>query len=280
VFVSIPLKSSLVTVISLPVVSGSRIDEMVNIEARRYIPVPISETLLDWRIIPGFGGAQEEEAESSEKQKTMHVLLVAIHKDTIEKYKRIIAKSNLELLNFEIEIFSIARSSLAREVSPLLIVDLGASVTKLAIVDHGMVRFVRTISKAAQDLTLALSHSLGVDFNQAEDIKRKIGLSSKPEHREFAATMEPVLDYIFSETSRTILEYQKKHSRAISRIVLTGGGALLAGLAEKAVKQFGVEVSVADPFSKTAYPAFLKNALQEAGPSFSAAVGLALCGLE
>jgi len=167
--VSIPLKSSFVTTITLPMVSGSRIEEVIKLEARRYIPVPISETVFDWKILPDNSEDGNEISDDSiKKTQMMNVLLVAIHKDTVDQYKRMIAKLGIELEGFEIEIFSAVHSSLGREIAPILVVDFGASITKIAIVDHGMVRMVHTINKGSQDITLAISHSLNIEFERAE----------------------------------------------------------------------------------------------------------------
>ncbi|MCR4284022.1 MAG: type IV pilus assembly protein PilM [Parcubacteria group bacterium] len=279
--VAIPLKASFVTTITLPVVSDSKIEEVVKLEARRYIPVPISETVFDWKLLPDNNEEADDTSDSNiKKNQTMSVLLVAIHKDTVDQYKRMIAKLGIELESFEIEIFSAVHSSLGREISPILVVDFGASTTKIAIVDHGIVRMVHTINKGSQDLTLAISHSLNIEFDRAEDMKKEIGLSSKPEHKEFVDVMKPILQYIFSEANRAILDYQKKYKRVVSRIVLSGGGALLDGLTDEVVNNFGIETSNANPFAKTEFPAFLESALTKTGPSFGVSVGLALRGFE
>jgi len=280
--VSIPLRASFVTTITLPMVAGKNIEEVIKLEARRYIPVPISETVFDWKLLPDDNNEEVDESsdDNVEKNQMVSVLLVAIHKDTVDQYKRIINKLGIELESFEIEIFSAVHSSLSREISPILVVDFGASTTKIAVVDHGMVRMVHTINKGSQDLTLAISHSLNIEFDRAEDMKKEIGLSSKPEHKEFVDVMKPILQYIFSEANRAIFDYQKKYKRVVSRIVLSGGGALLSGLTDEVVNNFGIETSNANPFSKTEFPAFLEPALTKTGPSFGVSVGLALRGFE
>ena len=50
--IAIPFSSSLMSVIELPEVPPKKLAEMVPLEARKYIPVPISEVTLDWSIIP------------------------------------------------------------------------------------------------------------------------------------------------------------------------------------------------------------------------------------
>ena len=66
----------------------------------------------------------------------------------------------------------------------------------------------------------------------------------------------------------------------MSRVIITGGGSLLKGITKFAVKRLSMEVNLADPFSKTEYPAFLEKVLKEAGPNFSIALGLALKKLQ
>ena len=108
-------------------------------------------------------------------------------------------------------------------------------------------------------------------------MKRERGLLKEDgEQMDINEITSLTLDYIFSEISRVLLDYQKKTERNVSKVFLTGGGVLLRGLKEKAESSFNVPVVMADPFSKLEYPAFLENVLKQAGPSFAVAIGLAL----
>jgi type IV pilus assembly protein PilM len=281
VAVSISLRNTFITTIELPAASKDNLDNIVSLEARKYIPLPISEVTLDWWIIPQALEPEEESTDSSPaKRDIIEVLLVAIYKDAIENYKKLMAKSDLNIQLFEIEIFSAIRSCIGRDVSPVLLMDLGASVTKMAIVDYGVVRLVHTFDRGSQDLTLALSNSLGVDFGRAEEMKQEIGFSPRPEHKEIVSVMEPIAQYIFSEASQFAADYRRKYNRSVGRVILTGGGALIKGLVDVAVKSFGIEVVLGNPFSKVEYPAFLQTVLKQAGPTFSTALGIALRGLQ
>lgn len=276
VAVSIPLKSSFTTVINIPLLPDKNTSEIVQLEARRYIPVPISEVIMDWWIFP----EGEEFEEEKDGRRFAKVLLVAIHKDTVNAYKKIISGSGLDLENFEIESFSMIRSAVGRETSSVAVVDFGSSDTNVAIVDLGIMRSSHPINKGSQDLTLALASSLGVDFKRAEEMKREVGLSDLPEHKEIVSVMEPILEFIFAEIRSVIADYEKKYKQSVSRVFITGGGALLKGLIDFSVKRLAVEVALADPFVKTEYPAFLGGVLKKTGLSFSIAVGLALRELQ
>ena len=270
--VSIPLASSFITVVNLPLSLEADMSEIIKIEARRYIPIPLSEVALDWWILPDV----EKSASGNKERKFNQVLLAAIHRDTINVYKNIISRAGLDAKMYEIECFSMIRSCLGRETSPVAILDFGASTTKLAIVDYGIMKATHSISHGSQELTLALSRSLNIDFSRAEEMKREIGLSDLPEHKEVVSTLEPVLEYIFTEADRFIKDFQKKSNRSVGKLILSGGGSLLKGLIDFSIKKFTIEVELADPFSKVEYPVFLSNAVKGVGVNFSIATGLAL----
>ena len=172
------------------------------------------------------------------------------------------------------------RSALFREVAPVLLVDLGAQSSRITVVDYGIVRLSHNLDRGAQDLTLSLSRSLGIDFERAEKLKRETGLSVRPEHKEIVSVIQPLLDYIFSDGLKVVSEYRRRENRAIRRVMLTGGGANLKGLVDFAINKFGVEAKLANPFGRVEYPAFLEPVLKELSPGFSTALGLSLRALQ
>ncbi|OHA12903.1 MAG: hypothetical protein A2909_02175 [Candidatus Tagabacteria bacterium RIFCSPLOWO2_01_FULL_39_11] len=270
--VSVPLRKSFVTVLEFPRMSDSDLEKAIPFEARKYIPVPLSEVLMNWQIIPlsSFSEGQNE------AKPVVNILLAAVYKDVIEKFRNIISSAGFEFTAFEIEIFSSARSNMRQEVYPVLVIDFGASTTKMAIVERGIVRLVYSLDRGSQDLTLALARSLNIDFPRAENLKREIGLSNKPEHKDLASVMESILTFIFSDANHMILEYRKRHNRSVEKIIISGGGALAAGIVDFSVNKFGMQVELANPFSKVQYPAFLEPVLSRSGSIFSNAIGLAL----
>lgn len=281
---SIPLKSSLVKIIQIPKFKEKELGKIIPIEARKYIPVPISEVALDWQVIPSqhFQNVNIDEEEKDDDQEKIEVLIVAIHNETLNKYGQIAKDVGLSNAVFEVETFSTVRTISTHDIVPVAILDLGASTSKLTIIDYGVVKVSHTINKGAQDLTLALSQSLGMEFEQAEMRKRKNGLadSSVSEQQSTAGVMSSNLDYIFYEASKVVSDFERKYSRLVSRVELTGGGALLLGVKEVAQKKFDVEVSVGNAFSKLEAPAFLANTLRNAGPEFTISIGLALRKLQ
>lgn len=292
--VSIPFSSSLISLIDMPSLDPRQLAKMIPIEARKYIPVPISEVQLDWFILPeeeshyisseeGETAQQTAAREEKEASNRSRVLLVAIHNEVLTRYADVLKAVQLTPSFYEIEIFSTIRATLDRGIAPAAMLDIGAAVTKLYVVEYGIVRVSHIINRGAQDITLALAKSLGVTVAKAEEMKRQVGLlgaTMEGDNKKISDTALLAMDYIFSEARRAIVGYEKKYSRNLSKIVLTGGGALLEGILPLAQKKFEVEVTQGDPFSRLQAPAFLEDVLRSVGPDFTVAVGLALRKLQ
>ena len=279
--IAIPSSSSLIFTISLPgKVTEADLPTIVPIEARKYIPVPITEVSLDWFMVPPEVAMLDSittQASTDAKiiESKVEVLVVAIHNDTLSKYQEILTKTDLHSESFEMEIFSNIRSSFNYDLAPVLFMDFGASKTKLSIVEAGVVRVFHVVNRGSQDISKNISTSLGMTFAEAEKLKRAVGLDSNS-NAQVADIARLSTDYIFSDTNSIVLAYEKKYNKTISKVVLVGGGSLLRGLIEKAKESLHTEVVFGDPFGKTEAPAFLKQVLELSGPEFSVAVGLAL----
>jgi type IV pilus assembly protein PilM len=283
--ISIPFASSLVTILDLPKVDAESLKRMIPIEARKYIPVQISEVALDWSVIPpeeGQGSAFDQLQEVSPlRAKGQEVLLVAIQNAVLNQYQSLATEAGITVSFYEIEIFSAIRSALGHGLAPVLIVDIGASTTKMYVVERGIVRLTHLVTSGGQQMTEMLERALGWEFEKAERVKRERGLVdssvySTDENQKIKEAMLSTLSRIFSEANRVLLSYGQRYNKNVSKIVFTGGGASLPGLADVARISLNAEVEIANPFAHTEAPAFLDQTLHEIGPGFAVAVGLAL----
>ena len=282
--VSIPFARSLLTLVNLPYRKDSVEQKtVINLEARKYIPVPMSEVQLDWFIVPKSEPAQfaEDTSSSSESAKgalneTIEVLLVAVHNDELSLLQKVVAGAGLSASFYEIEIFSTIRAVVEDQVKPVMILDVGAASTKTYVIEHGVVALSHSISVGSQDITRAISVSGGVSIAQAEALKKEEGLGGAGSR----GSSELVFSRIFSEARRVLMQYETAHKKSITSIILTGGGGVTKQLGAYAKGIFSIDVHVADPFSKTEAPAFMRPVLEDIGPEFAVAVGLALRKLE
>ncbi len=274
---AVPFKASLLSIIRMPDVPEKELAPMISIEARKYIPVSISDVTIDWSIIPKLEGEEEVPDENGKKKlKTLDILLVAIHNNIINQYKEVVEKTALDAKFFEIEIFSTIRAILEGVSGPVMIFDMGASTTKLYIIDRGIVQSSHTINRGSQDITANISRILNIPIEEAEVIKRSVGMGISENGTDLSQAVTLVADDIFFESNRFLLEFQKKRNANIKSVYLTGGGSALKGFRDLAAKNFQVEVISGDPFGKVETPAFLANILKVTGPEFTVAVGAAL----
>ena len=274
--IAIPFKASLLSVIELPDMGQKELESMVPIEARKYIPVPVSEVTIDWSIIPPVESEDDEIKKVAGKPKMAEILLVAIHNNIINQYKEIVEKTALDAKFFEIEVFSSIRAVLEGMPGPLMVFDMGASTTKLYLIDRGLVEYSHTINHGSQEITANIARLLNVSTEEAEVMKRSIGMGKTSGGVDLSETVVVIADHIFSEANRFLFEYQKKHNRNIKAVVLIGGGSALRGFRELATQNFKVEVISGNPFEKIEVPAFLENILRQTGPEFTVAAGCAL----
>ncbi len=289
--IAIPLPSSLVSLIEMPAVPNAQLATMIPLEARKYIPVPVSEITLDWWVIPQAedkspsADVPHPEAYASNVPTPpvtgkVDVLVVAIHNEAINKYQDIVRRTGIESSFFEIEVFSTMRAVLEEDGATVMIFDLGAGSTKLYIVDRGVIRVSHTINRGSQEITLAMSRSMGITVAEAENIKRTDGLEYRKDGVDVPQIMSATLNFVFSEANRVLLNFERKYNKPISGVILTGGGINLKGLSDMAASAFQAPVVIANPFAKVQAPAFLDPVLKGAGPEFAVAIGVALRKLQ
>lgn len=283
---AIPSAASLIFIVDIPDrLSEKEYDSVIQTEARKFIPVPIAEVTLDWWVIPErdsetSGPEGLDETTSTPTSHKKEALVVAIHNDTLTRYKELV--TSLELVDpvFEIEVFSSIRANFGHELSPVLIFDMGASKTKLSVIEHGVVRTFHVVNRGSHDISNSLATSLAIPFEKAEELKRSQGLTGIGGDQKAAEIMKASLDYVFMEANSVVLDYERKQNKIISKVVLTGGGVLLKGFVEEAKKNFSCDVVIGNPFAKIEAPVFLSKALESAGPEFGVALGIALRKLQ
>jgi type IV pilus assembly protein PilM len=133
------------------------------------------------------------------------------------------------------------------------LVDVGASVTNIVVHQGGVPRFVRILLMGGADITDAVAERLGVPMEQAESVKQTTGLAtvqgaveSHPASRAIEQTGSS-----FVEEVRGSLDYYLAQPAAVrvGRVVLSGGGARLSGLAQRLATATRLPVEVARPLS-------------------------------
>src|SRR3989338_5129419 len=242
--VSIPFARSLLTLVELPYREAPKEQKtVIELEARKYIPVPVSEVQLDWFIVPG----SEPSPQQAAPKDTVEVLVIAVHNDELKLLQSVVVGAGLNASFYEIEIFSTIRAVVKEPVKTVMVLDVGASSTKTYVVERGVVAFSHSISAGSQDITRAIAVSKNLSIKSAEELKKKEGFLQGEGH----SSPELVFARIFSEAHRVLIQYETAHKKPVTSIILTGGGGVTKELGTYAKNLFSIDVQVADPFIKT-----------------------------
>lgn len=156
------------------------------------------------------------------------------------------------------ETFAMARALLpGGDTSTTLIIDIGKTTTKLAIVAGRIPRFATTIGIGGHALTLAVQKYFGVTEAEARKVKSERGIVPAPGNEEYLAAMLSTVSAIRDEISRRLDYWQEKetlkgaHER-VSHAILAGGNASVRGLSEYLEGALNIPVATGDVFTNLA----------------------------
>ena len=182
------------------------------------------------------------------------------------------------------------------------ILDVGGGTSDFAIYKEGRIRHSKVLPIAGNHFTNDLAIGLGIPLKKAEELKCSFGFVSEELYLEFDQDrvevdlgyddsskkietynlfeiLEPRAQEIFNLITEEIDSFRLR-SFMPSGVVLTGGGALLAGMKVLAKDVFGMSVRVGHPCEnvdsndKVLLPDLLKS------PIYSTAYGLLICVLK
>jgi type IV pilus assembly protein PilM len=268
---SLPLDRTFSIIIEMPFMPDKELAAAIPYEARKYVPVPLDEVILDWSVIyisektaPAKPAVKEapikqtaDEGQSLKPQdatangvvleapgatnappakpKTviMQVLIVAVPKAIIERLTNIAKLAGLRLKILEQEAFSLARSLLGNDKNIYLVVDLGYKSTDLTVVDEGFIR---------------LTHNL-------EAINKEV---------------------VLMEIDRIVNLYQMKYNKKVGQCLLVGGRSGDKEMVDFLQGKLKVPLKIGDPFARISYDEKVGPLLQKLGPQMAVAVGLAM----
>lgn len=271
VIASIPSFSTFATVIDMPYVSNDDLARALPFEAKKYVPIPLDEVVLDWSIV-GIAG---NKIVQGEKPSTVEVFLAAVPKEETVRYQNIMKVAGLKVKALELENSALIRALLGNDLSPSVIVNIGGRSTSIIIIKRGYERVSHNYEIGGFEITKAISQSLNVNLEKAEELKRKFGLKNG-EDNIISESMISLIDMMVFETRKTISNYEDVKKEKISNIILIGGLTNMPGLTDYFQGKLGRPVRLGNPFSRLIYPPELGLITSELSSIFSVAIGLAM----
>ncbi len=267
---SIPDFSTLFTVFDLPPMNEEEIGLAVQFEARRHVPLPLSEVTLDWLVTKG--------TPSSQKKERIEILLVVVPNRIIDQYTEIAELCGLQLLSLEAEVFSLQRALTRSAEDTVCLIDIGVQSTTCSIVESRILRISHSFDIGSSILTERISKALNIDYKEAEILKQNQGLMKG--EQDVAKILRPLLGMILIEIKRVADTFYEREGRLVRSYIISGGSASLPGLKKYLSDSLEGKIKIINPFADMVYPSILEEELEKLGPGFSIAVGTALKGLE
>ena len=213
--------------LSMPKAPLVQMREALPFHVQDLLPVPVADVLMDFYPI---SETQDEQGP------VVHGLLVAAIKEAVAANVDAATRAGLRPVQVDLIPFALVRalavSTPTRGLTAL--VSMGADTTNVVLVQDGVPQFVRIIPAGGDDITRALVTRLELAPTQAETVKRELGFNpASPERMPVSEIIYEVGGEQVNAIRNTLIYYTNgKPGVAIDRIVLSGGGAQLAGLAK------------------------------------------------
>jgi type IV pilus assembly protein PilM len=226
---------------------------------------------------------------TQEDANATHVLIAACKRERIDNIKQAIQLSGKQPVVIDVDTFALQNCYEVNyqpgpnEVVTLL--NIGASTMNINIVKGNRSLFTRDITVGGSQFTDVLQRSLGISFQQAEAVKRGVADAANVEEKAIEPLMNNVMEMVTMEIQKTFDFYRATADDGgvtVQKILLSGGGSKLEGLAQQLSQSLELPVEILDPFRQIKVDArkFDPDYLSEIMPEMAVAVGLALRGVE
>jgi type IV pilus assembly protein PilM len=251
--------------------SEDELEDQIQVEAGQYIPYPIEEVSLDFEIL----GPVKDNPEM------VQVLLAASRTENVEVRTAALDLGGLTAKVVDVEAFVMENAFrlIADQLSVtrdglVALVDVGATMTTLNVLRNQRSIYTREQVFGGKQLTDEVMRRYGLSYEEAGLAKRQGGL---PESYEIEV-LEPFKEAMVQQVSRLLqFFYAGSEFNRVDQIVLAGGCASIAGVAEMVEEQLGISTVVANPLANMSLASRVQaQSLAQDAPSLMIAAGLAM----
>lgn len=251
-------------------------EELVVVEADKYIPYPIDEINIDFEVL----------GPSAKNAAMLDVLIVASRAENVNSRVDAVTRAGLEAKIVDVESYAVERAAkqLAKELPAggqdkiVAIIDIGANYTHLFVL-HGMkLVFSREDKFGGMQLVESIAERYKMTSEQATALKESGKL---PEDYE-SEVLEPFNQLILLQVKRTLqFFYSTSQHGFVDHILLAGGVARQPRLAALIQEQLEITTTVANPLSHMSFGKMVNlDLINNDAPALMVSCGLALRHIE
>jgi type IV pilus assembly protein PilM len=263
--------------IVLPPMSKEELEESIDWHAEEHIPYDLADVSLDYQI-------------TAENAESTSVLIAACKRERIDNIKQAVQLAGKMPVVIDVDTFALQNCYEVNyqpdDKQVVTLLNIGASTMNVNIVQGTRSLFTRDITVGGSQFTDVLQRNLGLSFQQAEAVKRGVMDGAEGvEEKAIEPLINDVTEIVAMEIQKTFDFYRatsEDSEVAVQKILISGGGSKLAGLAEELSRRLELPVEVLDPFRsiKVDTRKFDPDYLSEIMPEMAVAVGLAVRGVE
>jgi type IV pilus assembly protein PilM len=250
-------RRTVVRQVELPWLPADELRAALPFHAGEHIPMAVEAALLDfWPLdeTVGPGGTRQ-----------VRGLLVAVAREAAETLVAAVAQAGLTAASIDILPLAILRAlgslppaAEAPDADPVVeaLVDVGSDVTNVLVHERGRPLFVRMLLLGGSAATEAIAATLGVEFAEAEVLKRGLADMPSGDVRSVLAraSHDQAVDELVQEIRGSLQYFAASAATGpVQRLVLSGGGARVDGLAA-GLSQAGLPVHLAAGARAAAVP--------------------------
>jgi type IV pilus assembly protein PilM len=279
--ISVSGNSVIVRYVKLPKLTRSELEKTIQFEAEPYIPFAIPEVNIGFHIL---GDVVED------GQPKMETVLVAAKKDLIDQRLGVLTSAKLRPVIVDVDAFCLesaygANFSPGQEQETVLLINIGANVTTMIIMENGLSRVVRDVFIAGNTINKSLQRIFDCSFEEAEALKKKGQILVTPDEKEatlaqddqdalqVSNTIVTVMKDLVAEIQRSLDFFLSQNpDRQVNRILLCGGSSKITGIDRYFSQELRLNVEKFDPFMGLLGDDMPDPDLRQA---FAVAVGLA-----
>lgn len=262
--------------IVLPPMSSEELEESIDWHAEEHIPYDLADVSLDYQI-------------TGSNADSTQVLIAACKRERIDNIKQAIQLSGKQPVVIDVDTFALQNcyevNYMPDDSQVVTLLNIGASTMNVNIVKGTTSLFSRDITVGGSQFTDVLQRSLGLSFQQAEAVKRGVSHAVEGvEEKAIEPLMNNVTEIVAMEIQKTFDFYRattEDTTTVVQKILISGGGSKLQGLAQDLSARLELPVEVLDPFRsiKVDTRKFDPGYLSEIMPEMAVAVGLAMRGV-
>ena len=262
--------------IVLPPMTQEELEESIDWHAEEHIPYDLADVSLDYQV-------------TSQTSEATNVLIAACKRERIDNIKQAIQLAGKTPVIIDVDTFALQNCYEVNynptENDVVTLLNIGASTMNVNIVKGTRSLFTRDITVGGSQFTDVLQRSLGLNFQEAEAVKRGVVDAVEGiEEKSIEPLMNNVTEIVAMEIQKTFDFYRattEDTETMVQKILISGGGSKLAGLTQELSQRLELPVEILDPFRniKIDTTKFDADYLREIVPEMAVAVGLAVRGV-